>query len=57
MLRAWNRAEPHRDLTEESRRLAVTIFSPPMRSPYWWMAENYGALAEAEGLRALGLSN
>ena len=56
-MRASNRAEYFRDLAEESRRLAVTSFSIQMRNRYWRMAEHYNALAEAEGLRALGLSD
>jgi len=56
-MRASNRAEYFRDLAEESRRLAVTSFSIQMRNRYWRMAEHYNTLAEAEGLRALGLSD
>jgi hypothetical protein len=49
MLDAWSRAEHYRDLAEECRRLAATSLSVQMRSRYWWMAEHYSTLAEAEG--------
>ena len=48
-LDAWSRAEHYRDLAEECRRLAATSLSVQMRSRYWWMAEHYSTLAEAEG--------
>jgi hypothetical protein len=46
---AWTRAEHYRDLAEECLHLAVTSFSTQMRIRYRRMAENYCALAEAEG--------
>lgn len=49
MLDAGARAEHYRDLAEECHRLAVTSFSTQMRNRYRRMAENYCALAEAEG--------
>jgi hypothetical protein len=49
MLNAWTRAEHYRDLAEECHRLAASTFSTQMRSRYSRMAENYCALAEAEG--------
>jgi hypothetical protein len=52
-LDALNRAERHRDLAEECRRLATIGSSMEIRSHYLRMAEHYSALAEAEEHRLL----
>ncbi len=49
MMDAWSRVGHYRDLAEECRRLAATSLSVQMRSRYWWMAEHYSTLTEAEG--------
>jgi hypothetical protein len=49
VLGAWTRAEHYRGLAEECHRLAATSFSTQMRNRYSRMAENYCALAAAEG--------
>jgi hypothetical protein len=43
---ALNRAERHRELAEECRRLAATSLSPQMRTRFSRMAEDYSTLAE-----------
>src|SRR5258708_40142817 len=49
MMDAWSRVAHYRALAEECRRLAATSLSVQMRSRYWWMAEHYSTLTEAEG--------
>ena len=54
---ALKRAQHYRYLAKECRRLATADVSTEIRKHYLEMAEDYGALADAEELSAIGHEN